>query len=346
VTQSTTAATTTVKPTQTSATTPSGTIYKLKYADQNPDVGWSGVHSAKPWVDSITKATNGRVQIETYFSESLFKGVDAWNSVKSGLGDIAWMFHGYWANKTTLSDVVALPLMPFKSAKQASGILWKLYEKYPTLAAQFKENHVLLTWTSAPYFLVTTKKQVKTLDDFKGLNIRVVSGPPIDMMKALGANPVTKGMPDTYIALQKGELDGMCLPWETLISFRQYETVKYYTYVPMFTTYFSQAINIDKWNSLPKDIQDQINSVCGLQGSLFWGENMFDSATVAGRDLVKKAGLEMIEYTPPSDEIQKWTDVAGTPLWNAWVAKQTAAGFPEAKDILNTTLELIKTYNP
>lgn len=327
-------------------TTTSIPTIKLKYADQNPLEGWEGSHAAQPWLDQITKATNNVVQFETYYAQTLFKGTDAWDSVKNGVGDLAWMFHGYWANKTTLADVLSLPLMPFTSAKQASGIFWKLWEKYPSIRDQFKENHVLLTWTSQPYFLITTKKQVKTMDDLKGMSIRVTAGPPIDMMKLLGATPVTKGMPDTYIALQKGEIDGMAVPWEALLSFRQYEVVKYYTYVPVFTVYFTQAMNINKWNSIPASVQKQIESVSGLPGSLFWGENMFDSAVTAGRDLVKKQNYPMEEYTVPQADLEKWSAVAGKPLWDSWVKAQTAAGHKEAQEILNTTLDLIKTYKP
>ena len=131
----TSAAPTTAKPTTTTAapTTTAANVIKLKYADQNPDVGWEGTQAAQPWLKQITDATNGRVQFETYWNQSLFKGTDAWVSVKNGVGDLAWMFQGYWANQNPLSDVLSLPFMPFTSAKQASGIFWQLYEKYPNL---------------------------------------------------------------------------------------------------------------------------------------------------------------------------------------------------------------------
>jgi TRAP-type transport system periplasmic protein len=318
---------------------------KLKYGDQNSNTGWEGSQAAQPWLDSITKATNGRVQFETYYAESLFKGTDAWVSVKNRVGDMAWMFHGYWANQTPLADVISLPMMPFTSAKQASGIFWQLYEKYPTLRDQFKDNHVLLTFCSQPYFLITREKPVKSIDDMKNLQIRVTAGPPIDLMKAIGAVPVTKGMPDTYLALQKGEMDGMAIPWEAMLSFRQYEVVKYYTYLPLYTVYFTQAMNNATWDSLSQDVKEQINSVCGLQGSLFWGENQFDTAMASGRDLVKQKGLEMNEYTMPEEELARWTAIA-KPIWDGWVKKMSDAGHPEAQDILNTTLDLIKTYKP
>ena len=47
----------------------------------------------------------------------------------------------------------------------------------------------------------------------------------------------------------------------------------------------------------------------------------------------------MIEYTVPQDELDKWTAIAGQPLWDAWVKSMTEQGHPEAQDILNDHLE-------
>jgi TRAP-type C4-dicarboxylate transport system substrate-binding protein len=326
------------------ATTAAATI-KLKFASQNPDNGREKIDAGMPWLNAMTAATNGRVQFEPYYSQTLVKGVDAWTGTKNGIADVAWMFHGYWANMTPLADVLTLPLMPFKNAKQASGIFWQLYQKYPTLAAEFKDNHVLLTFASSPYFLITSKKQVKVMDDWKNLKIRVTAGPPVDMMKALGAVPVAVPMPDTYLSLQKGVIDGMLVSWDAMMSFKQYEVVKYYTYVPLVTVYFTIAMNNDKWNSLPADVQTQINSVCGLKGSIFWGDKQFDILTVDGRTEAQKSGVEMVEYTVPADELAKWSAIA-RPIWDAWVKSMTDQGHPEAKDILNDALNLAMTYNP
>ncbi len=325
---------------------PAGYNVKLRYADQNSATGWEGTYAAQPWLKQITEATHNAVTFETYFSQSLFKGPDAWTSTKYGVTDVAWMVHGYWAYQTPLADVIALPLLPFKSAKQASGIIWQLYEKFPSLRGQFKDNHVLLTYASEPYLLITNKKQVKTLEDIRGMQIRVTAGPPVSMIRLLGATPVIRAMPDTYLALQKGEIDGMAAPWEAILSFRLYEVVKYYTYLPMFSVYLSQAMNNERWNSLPQDIKEQINNVCGLNGSLFWGERHFDYSAAEGRETVKKQGFKMVEYTVPEEEIDRWKAMAGKPIWDAWVGKMTEKGFPESREILDTTLELIETYSP
>jgi TRAP-type transport system periplasmic protein len=319
-------------------------VIQLKYAHQGAPFSWEAVHSAQPWLDQVTEATGGRVKIDAYYSQTLTKGTDAWGATKNNITDLAWMFHGYWANMTPLADVVSLPLLPFTSAKQASGIFWQLYERYPTMTEEFRDNHVLLGWASTPYFLITNKKQVKTVDDFRGLKIRVPSGPPVEMMKLLGAVPVTMGMPDTYISLQKGVIDGMAIPWEAILSYRQFEVARYYTYAPLFTVYFTLAMNNEKWDSLPSEIQSEIESVSGLRGSLAWGENTSDAVVSVGRETALKQGCPMEEYRPTAEELANLTEIAGKPIWDSWVKNMSGQGHPEASEILSTTLDMIRTY--
>ena len=137
----------------------------------------------------------------------------------------------------------------------------------------------------------------------------------------------------------KQELDA---PWEPFLSFRLFEVEKYYTIVPMYVTYFSLSFNKQKWDSLPKDIQQAIMSVNGLEGSKFWGHNYFDTAEQGVMDGAKKGNFEMIRYDLPPQEVARWRKVGGEPLWNDWVKRMEAKGRSETRQILNTTLELLK----
>jgi len=317
-------------------------VIKLTLAEQNPEMGWGPVHALKPWVKKVEEATKGRVKIDVFYAQTLTKGPDIWNAVKTGVADMGWCFHGYWPDMTPLSDVITLPSLPIKSAEKGSEVLWKLYEKFPAIQNEYKDVHVLQLWSSNPYFLITTKKQVKTMEDLKGLKIRVVGGPPTEQMKALGGIPTLIPMPDTYLSMDKGVIDGMGAPWEAIIAFRLYEIARYYTIVPLSAVYFSMSMNKQKWESLPKDIQQAITSASGLEAAKFWGKNWFDSAEEGAVDLAKKGNYQMIKYAPPPQELEKWTKAAGEPLWKEWVKKMESRGRPEAQQVLDATLDLLK----
>jgi len=317
-------------------------VIKLTFADQNPPVGWGPANALQPWAKKVEEATKNRVKIDIFPGQTLAKGPDIFNAVKSGVADMGWCWHGYWPDMTPLSDILHLPGLSYKSAEQASEVLWRLYEKFPAIQREFKDVHVLLLYAGDPRFLITNKKQVKTLEDIKGLKIRTPGGPPTEQMKALGAVPILIPMPDVYQAFDKGVIDGLAISWEAIYSFRLYEVVKYYTMGPFTNTYFSIPMNKGKWESLPKDIQEAITGVSGLEAAKFWGRNFFDTVEAAVAESAKKGGYTINKYTLPPEEAERWVRVSGEPIWKEWVKKMEGKGRPEAQQILNATLEMLK----
>jgi TRAP-type transport system periplasmic protein len=317
-------------------------VIKLTFTDHNPQMGWGPMHAHQPWFSKVEEATKGRVKIEPYWSQTLVKGTDAWNAVKTGIADMGWCAHGFWPDMTPLADVINLPTLGFKTGDKGSEVLWKLYEKYPEFQRQYKDVHALILHTSAPFFLVTVKKQVKTLEDLKGMKIRALGGVATDQLKALGAIPVLIPMSDTYMALDKGVIDGMSVGWEATYSFRLYEIVKYYTMVPLSGSGVdSVPMNKQKWESIPKDLQQTITGISGLEASKFWGRNFFDTAEGAVLDKVKQGNHQMTRYTPPPEELQRWIK-ASEPVATDWVKKTEAKGFSSAQQVLNSAMEMSK----
>ncbi len=312
----------------------------LRFAHQNPDTGLSSLQCVEPWLKQVEEATDGKVQIQAYYGQTLAKGKDMWSAVKSGITDIGWCFHGYWPGLTPLSDVISLPALPFRTAEKGSEVLWKLYERFPAIQEEYQDVKVLLFYTSEPYTLITREKPVKTLADIQGMKIRMTGGPPTDMMRALGGTPMLIPMPDCYISLQKGVIDGMGAPWEAIHVWRFHEVVDYYTEVPFPAVYFSITMNKNRWNSLSPDIQKAIMSVSGLKGSKFWGRNFFDKMKETGIQKVKSqgAGDNILELSQKQQE--KWLKKGGKPVWKQWVKTMESKGHENAQAILDATLEL------
>jgi len=321
-------------------------VIKLVYTDHNPPTSYGTIHANAVWLDKLEKATNGRIKIERYFGGTLVKGMDAWNAAKTGVVDMAWCAMGYWPGIAPLTEVMQLPFIPFKSARQASGIFRKLYDKFPGFQKEYEDVHLLVLYTAGLYRLLTTKKQVKTLEDLKGLKIRALGGPQTEAMKALGAVPTLVPFPDTYLAMQKGVLDGTLTPIGACEIFKFHEVGKYMTHVIIATAPFSIIMNKDKWNSLPPDIQNAIDKECGYEASRWLGKNYSDALDVVGlkeiQEYAAKTGHRLIEYTLPPDELARWQKLGGKPLWDAWVKRVTAKGLP-GQAVLDELLRLVET---
>jgi TRAP-type C4-dicarboxylate transport system substrate-binding protein len=297
------------------------------------------VHALQPWINQVKEATQGRVDIQVAYSQTLVKGPATWDAVKNGVVDIGWCLHGYWPDLTPLANVITLPALPFKLAEKGSEVLWKIYEEYPVIQQEFQENHILILYTSSPYLLITNKKPVKTLEDLQGMRIRTIGGPPAVQIEALGAIPASVPMPQCYQALQDGRIDGMGVTWTAIQGFKLYEVAKFYTEVPFPAVYFSLAINKATWNRLPVDIQEAIMSVSGLEGSKFWGRHFFDTAKEGVYQRVRESGAEINLYTLTEDEWDRWLEIGGKHIWLDWAMKMKQQGHSEASQILKSVLK-------
>jgi TRAP-type transport system periplasmic protein len=296
-----------------------------------------------PWAESVEKATNGRVKIQIYPAQTLMKSQGAWEGIKSGIADITWAFTGYYPGVFDLIEMVALPFM-VPNGEVGSRVAMSIYTKFPEVQKAYEGVKVLSVWTAEPHYLVSIKKSLKSLDDFKGMKFRNSGGPPMDMMKLLGGVPMLIGMPDVYLNLQKGVIDGAQCSSESYTGFRFYEVAPFVTYVPAVATVHMLVMNQDVWKDMPKEIQDQIMSVSGETASLLYGKGVFDRSHIEMPDMIKKQGFSPTYYTVPPDELAKWIQVAGKPVWDGWIKGLKSKGYTSAQQVFDEIQSLAKQY--
>ena len=328
---------------------------KLAFALNVPSTSWQAQHCILPWVKQVEEATKGEVTFEIYYSGTLLKSPDVWKGLNSGVADIGSVPFFFTRGLTTLTDVISLPFLEYQSAKQQSGIAWKLFEKFPEIQNEYKANKLLLLYSSTPFFFITSEKKITKMDDFDGLKIRIPGAEAVKLiMQSVGAVPIGMRANDVYQSMEKGVIDGSICNWDLLQSYGLFEVAKYYTFGPFNSGAMGVAMNQGKWNSLSKEVQDQIMSVSGEAGSKFWGENTYDKAIIPAKEKVKSAGYEMNEYIFTPEQVQKWKRLHGEKIWNAWkqsaIAKAKAERYSEpeglVQNLIDTTENLIKTYKP
>lgn len=319
--------------------------WQLKAHHQSPADGIHQKYGYEPWIQDVEKATNGRVKMTIYPNQTIMKQQDTWEGIKSGIADIAfqlvpWSYPGVF-------DLTEVTMLPFAvpNATVGSKTALALYQKFPEMQKQFADVKVLSFYTSDPYVFITTKKQIKTMEDFKGMKLRMASGPPTDMLKLLGGVPVARGMTDVYMDMQKGVLDGMAVTREAFTSFKFYEVAKYQTNVPTTVSTTCLVMNKDVWNDFPPDIQQSIMSVSGERQAIRVGTEVFERSVREALEVAKNAGYEMIIYTPPKEEVDKWVEIAGKPVEDRWVTKVEGQGYKSAREILAEMKRLVKQYS-
>lgn len=284
------------------------------------------------WAEKIGKLTNGKVNIKMFAGGALGKPTAQYMSLKKGVMDIAFVVPSYTPGEFPLSAFIDLPFI-FDSGEQASKVLWKVYEKY--LRDEYKDVVPLWMYTTEPGMFHMTKKQVKTLEDLKGLKLHTSGATAAKAITKLGAVPMMGNIMEWYESMERGVSDGVQVPMNTMPGFRFQEVVKYHTMTNFAVAGFLVAMNKKAFNKLPADVQKVIMDNSGLEMAAISGKT-YDKVGEFGIGMAKKAGNTL--YTLPPDERKRWVEKT-SPVAEEWVKSIEKKGLP-GKEVLEYALEL------
>ncbi len=312
---------------------------ELKVANFQPALHKSN-EMMQNWGKMIEKETGGKVRFVMYPGATLAKANDTYDAAVSGVADICWTFAGYTMGRFHLSEVIILPF-GLKTAEQGARILYDLYEKFPEIRAEYKDTHLLWLSPSTPR-QIHSRVPIRRVEDLKGVKVRV---PPSEAphVRALGGVPVTMAGPEVYQALERGILDADLHPWETPVSYKWYEVVKYHTKSDLgLSGLFICAMNLNTWNKLPADVKKVIDKYSGKYGFIeVSSKGMWDKYDGYYLDWMKKNTSNEFIYW--SDEEKAKAYKLLRPVLDDWVVTAEKKGSP-GKKILEECNRLIEKY--
>ena len=291
-----------------------------------------------PWAKMVEEKSKRRLKITIYPGSTLGKATDHYDMVKDGIADMGFTTPGYTPGRFPLITATELPLL-FKSSRGGSLAVMSIFDKY--FKNEFKDVKVLWFWVHPPGHFHLAKKQVKVLEDLAGLKIRAATPMLVNMVKTLGAIPVSIPAPDTYTALERGTVDGTIFPWEAISSFKIAEVLKHHVASGLYVAPLFTFMNQKKYDSLPPDLRKAIDDLSGSWGAEFNGK-VWDQNELVGIEAIKKAGGTI--YTLPVEERQRWA-ARLKPVEEEWVKSMEAKGLP-GRQLLNELREAIKRYDP
>ncbi|MBI28388.1 MAG: C4-dicarboxylate ABC transporter [Pelagibacteraceae bacterium] len=218
-----------------------------------------GAHVVAPQIEAFNKAAHGEMEIELYFADQLVPTDELFRAMQAGTIDAVQsddatmgspvdisVFGGYFPFATRFSlDVPAM----FK--------YYGLDEIWAEAYGEVKNVTWLSTSAWDPCHLFTVKKPIRSLADMKGL--RVFGVPTAGrFMAQYGLIPVIVPWDDVEVAMQTGELDGVCwcgfteayeVGWADICSYALTNSVT----GAWFGSYFS---NTKSWEKLSPKLQE------------------------------------------------------------------------------------------
>jgi len=311
--------------------------YEMKLAyfvgDQHAMSQWL-IH----WSEQLEKGSNGRLVVKRFPSAQMGPTPAHYDFARTGQADVSWFLHGGTPGRFPLTEIINLPFM-VGSSEIGTKVLNDPGLRAKYLDAEHKGIKVLMLFTHQPGGPHTTKKAIRTLEDFRGLRLRFASPTVRDLVGALGATPV--GVPPTEIAeqLSKGTIDGAFMDYGGVgIAFKLGGTIKYSTELYAYVTSFGLGMNEDFWAKLPPDLKKLVtDSVTGKEAEV---GKAWDALDVPGKKAVIDGGGEAIRFPPA--EMAKVRKI-GAEVSEAKIKEYEAKGMP-AREIYDTMRQLSEKH--
>ena len=222
------------------------------------------------WAELIKERTNGELEIEFFYQQSLSKLPDNLSAIADGVADMGTVIPAY-----SRKD---MPLTYLSSTATGSGnpyvvnTAWQATrEAFPQLEAEDEKNNIMLLAASSigPVLLIGNKAY-NSPDDFDGAAMRLSS----HFARAAKANdwsvsPTRIRFPEMYTALEKGTITGGSAYMSQILPYNLQEVARFGTVLNLGQHMNQIYMSRDTWNSLTDSqrqvISDSLPELAALQ---------------------------------------------------------------------------------
>lgn len=289
------------------------------------------------WAKEIEEASKGQIKIKIFTGGSLTPAPQIYDGVVKGISDFGLSVFAYSPGRFPVVSAVDNPL-GFTNAFVATRVINELNRKFQP--KELSDVHVCYLFAHGPGLLHTASKPIRKLEEVKGLKIRSTGTSQL-IVRALGAAPVAMSQGETYDALKKNIVDGTLVPIEALEGFKQAEVLKYTTlnYSSAYTQGFFVAMNLNKWNSLPPNLQKIITDASKKYEDITakaWGDS-----DESGKQFALKLGHEFIELSKEEDAKFK---EAMKPVFAEYIKGANDKGL-DGETLFKTVQEMVEKYS-
>ncbi|WP_020394064.1 TRAP transporter substrate-binding protein [Thiolinea disciformis] len=261
--------------------------------------------AAEKFKQLAEEKTKGAVKVEVHPNSTLYKDKEEMEALQMGavhmlapslakfgpLGvkefevfDIPYIFDGYEALHKVTQGEVGKSLLAKLEAKGVKGLAY---------------------WDNG-FKVMSANKPLKTVDDFKGLKMRIQSSKVLEaQMRALGANPQVMAFSEVYQALQTGVVDGTENPPSNLYTQKMHEVQKYVTNSNHGYLGYAVIANKAFWDGLTPEVRGQLEEA--MKEATDYANQIAKEENDKALEEVKKSGKsEIIELS--DDEKKAWKE--------------------------------------
>jgi TRAP-type C4-dicarboxylate transport system substrate-binding protein len=217
-------------------------------------------NSIKPFVNAVNTEASGLVDIQVYFSGALSRSqADQPKLVADGTAEMALIVPGRTPDEFADTEVMELPGL-FSSQLQASLVYTRLLELE---ALKGYEDFFVVGAFVADGESIHSRKPIRSIDDLKGLTIRVNNPIEAKTVERLGAKPILLAINQTTDAIMQDAIDGATFPPSMLFEFGISRVTNSHYMIQVGGAPTALVMNREKYKSLPPSAQAIIRKYSG-----------------------------------------------------------------------------------
>lgn len=212
---------------------------------------------ASQWfTDEINTRSNGEIEVSFHPQGTLGTDADLTQQVMSGNIPMAGVSIGALSQYTPLLETVQLPFLLSDYEEEYEALQSdEMKALVADVESQFNIKILGFLENGMRHF-ATIDKPVNTIDDIKGVKLRVAPSVIIqEAMGLIGANPMSITYGEVSTALQNRTIDGEEINITSAGSQKHYEVIKYISEVGFYPYPSVYMVNGDFWNGLTEDQQ-------------------------------------------------------------------------------------------
>lgn len=253
-----------------------------------------------PFGDKLEELSGGKLTVKQFPGGALNKvPPKQYSALLNGVADIVFILPGYTADVFPKTNVMALPGV----CDTAEACTVSLQNARAELEGEYKAK-VLALWSNAPPALITKNKAVRSLEDLKGMKVRVTSKSDAAFVEALGASAVAQPVSVINQNLANGVIDAIMIDPSAIRSFKLNDVAKHVTtWFPGSGSPFALLMNRDVYNGMSDEEKAWVDEAASTELSMNAGKT-YDRVAAGGLKLAEESGLEMIEL--PDEEKAKF----------------------------------------
>lgn len=264
------------------------------------------------FAQDVEKASKGGLKIKIHSAGSLFKHPEIKNAVRGGQVPIGEFFLSRLSNEHA---VFGADSQPFLATNYEDAL--SLWQAQKPVVTELLDKQGLMPLFSVPWPPqgLYTKKEIKSVDDLKGIKFRAYNATLEKFADKVGAAPTQVEVPDIPQAFATGRVEAMITSPSTGANSKAWDFVTHYTDIQAWVPKNIVVVNKKAFRKLDEPTRKVVLEAAKQAEARGW--EMSKKETQAKMQILKENNMQIVT---PSEELMQGLKAIGETMLTDWKA--------------------------